>query len=66
MTSTTKPSPNQLAAFRAAAEHLPGIDREVYAAAGRDWRDPIIGLGPRDARLCIFGRDPGPTEVEQA
>lgn len=66
MTSTTEPLPSQLAAFRAAAEHLPGIDREVYAASGRDWRDPIIGLGPRDARLCIFGRDPGRTEVEQS
>ena len=66
MISTTEPSPSQRAAFRAAAENLPGIDREVYAAFGRDWRDPIIGLGPRDARLCILGRDPGRTEVELA
>ena len=66
MTHITQPSPTQRAAFRAAAEHVTGIDREVYAAFGRDWRDPIIGLGPRDARLCIFGRDPGRTEVEHA
>ncbi len=64
VTCATEPSLSQRAAFRAAAEHLPGIDREAYATFGRDWRDPIIGLGPRDARLCILGRDPGGTEVE--
>jgi len=56
----------QRAAFRQVAEHTPGIDREAYDAFGRDWREPIIGLGPRDAQLCIFGRDPGRTEVEHA
>lgn len=56
----------QRAAFRQLAEHTPGIDREAYEAVGRDWREPIIGLGPRDAGLCIFGRDPGRTEVEHA
>lgn len=59
-------TPAQHAAFRQLAEHTPGIDREAYDAFGRDWREPIIGLGPRDARLCIFGRDPGRTEVEHA
>ena len=66
MASATEPSPSQIVAFRAAAGNLPSIDREAYAAFVRDWRDPIIGLGPRDARLCIFGRDPGRTEVKQA
>lgn len=58
--------PAQRAAFRQLAEHTPGIDREAYDTFGRDWREPIFGLGPRDARLCIFGRDPGRTEVEHA
>ena len=66
MPRTIKPAPSQLAAIRAAAEHLPDIDHDVYTANGRAWRDPIVGLGPCDARLCIFGRDPGRTEVEQA
>lgn len=59
-------TPAPRAAFRRLAEHTPGIDREAYDAFGRDWREPIIGLGPRDARLCVFGRDPGRTEVEHA
>ncbi|MDQ7974546.1 MAG: uracil-DNA glycosylase family protein [Rhodocyclaceae bacterium] len=59
-------TPARRAAFRRLAEHTPGIDREAYDAFGRDWREPIIGLGPRDARVCIFGRDPGRTEVEHA
>ncbi len=59
-------TPARRAAFRQLAEHTPGIDREAYDAYGRDWREPIIGLGPREARLCIFGRDPGRTEVEHA
>ena len=54
----------QREAFRHEAERTDGIDLAVYAAHGRDWRDPIIGLGPPDAPLCIFGRDPGRTEVE--
>lgn len=58
--------PAQRTAFRQLAGHTAGIDRDAYAACGRDWRDPVIGLGPRDARLCIFGRDPGRTEVEHA
>lgn len=55
----------QHATFRRLAQDLPGIDREAYESAGRDWRDPVIGLGPRDAALCIFGRDPGRTEAQQ-
>jgi uracil-DNA glycosylase len=59
-------TPRQHTAFRTAAAHTPGIDRDAYAAHQRDWRDPIIGLGPRDAPICLFGRDPGRTEVEHA
>ncbi|WP_153012976.1 uracil-DNA glycosylase family protein [Pseudacidovorax intermedius] len=55
----------QHAAFRRLAQDLLGIDREAYESAGRDWRDPVIGLGPRDAALCLFGRDPGRTEAQQ-
>lgn len=51
-------------AFGRQADTLQGIDLEAYAAYGRDWRVPVLGLGPDDAPLCIFGRDPGRTEVE--
>ncbi|CAN5839647.1 hypothetical protein BH11PSE13_BH11PSE13_16230 [soil metagenome] len=54
----------QRKAFRDEAERTDGIDLAVYAEHRRDWRDPIIGLGPPNAPLCIFGRDPGRTEVE--
>lgn len=57
-------APAQRDAFRAAAEATVGIDIAAYDAYGRDWRQPILGLGPRDARICIFGRDPGRSEVE--
>lgn len=52
------------APFRRIAESLPGIDREVYAACGKDPLVPIIGLGEPDARLGFFGRDPGRDEVQ--
>ena len=51
-------------AFGQQAETLSGIDLDAYAAYGRDWRVPVLGLGPDYAPLCIFGRDPGRTEVE--
>lgn len=51
-------------AFRDAAKSFDKIDREVYAAHGRDPLEPIIGEGPADARLAIFGRDPGRDEVK--
>lgn len=51
-------------AFRQLAQTLEGIDRNAYTAHHRDWRAPIFGLGPASAPLCIFGRDPGRTEVE--
>ncbi|RZS81471.1 uracil-DNA glycosylase family 4 [Pigmentiphaga kullae] len=53
----------QLAAFRRLAAGLDRIDGEAYAAAGRDPLVPILGLGPADAPLCFFGRDPGADEV---
>ncbi len=52
-------------AFGREAATLPGIDLAAYKACGHDWREPVLGLGPADAPLCIFGRDPGRTEVEQ-
>lgn len=54
----------QREAFRHEAGRIAGIDLAAYAESGRDWREPVIGLGPPDAALCIFGRDPGRTEVE--
>lgn len=51
-------------ALRREAEGTAGIDLAAYAQSGRDWREPVIGLGPADAPLCIFGRDPGRSEVE--
>ncbi|MEO5607384.1 MAG: uracil-DNA glycosylase family protein [Polaromonas sp.] len=51
-------------AFARQAATLQGIDLAAYAAHSRDWRVPVLGLGPADAPLCIFGRDPGRTEVE--
>ena len=58
-------SATQYAAFAQQAETLAGIDLDVYAACERDWRVPVLGLGPANAPLCIFGRDPGRTEVER-
>ncbi|MEX0382119.1 uracil-DNA glycosylase family protein [Spiribacter sp. 1M153] len=49
--------------FRTAAAGLTGRDDAVYAAAGRDPTEPIFGLGPADARIAFFGRDPGRDEV---
>lgn len=56
-----------LARFRALAATLPalqaGLDREAYAAAQLDPLEPVIGLGPADAPVCFFGRDPGRNEL---
>lgn len=51
-------------AFRALAVNLNGIDTAVYEAFGKDWRDPVIGLGAKDTRIAFFGRDPGREEVQ--
>jgi uracil-DNA glycosylase len=39
------------------------VDRAVYRAAGRDPSVPILCAGAPDARVCIFGRDLGASEV---
>jgi uracil-DNA glycosylase len=52
-----------LARFQTAAAGLTGRDDAVYHAAGRDPTMPIFGLGPADAPLMFFGRDPGRDEV---
>lgn len=49
--------------FREAARDLPQRDDSVYARAGRDPCDPVFGLGPSDAGIAFFGRDPGRDEV---
>ncbi|TDX31483.1 uracil-DNA glycosylase [Modicisalibacter xianhensis] len=52
------------AAFRREAEQqLDGVDLAAYEKHGRDPHEPIIGLGPRDAPIGFFGRDPGEQEV---
>ncbi|WP_440997179.1 uracil-DNA glycosylase family protein [Arhodomonas sp. SL1] len=51
------------ARFREAAASLEGIDHAAYEAVGRDPLEPIIGLGPADAPVGLFGRDPGREEV---
>lgn len=55
----------RLAAFRAAAQDLPGIDVDAYAAWGKDPLDPILGLGAPTRRIAFFGRDPGRDEVRR-
>jgi uracil-DNA glycosylase len=41
------------------------IDEEIYHKVGRDSTEPVLlGSGSLKARLGIFGRDPGRTEVE--
>lgn len=50
-------------AFRALAAQTEGIDEAVYKAFDKDPLAPIIGLGPADAPLAFFGRDPGREEV---
>ncbi len=55
----------RMQAFAALAADLEGRDLACYAAAGRDPTEAILGEGPPDARLCLFGRDPGAEEVRQ-
>lgn len=54
------------AQFARLASTLEGIDVAAYRACGRDPLQPVIGLGPADAPLCIMGRDPGREEVRLA
>jgi uracil-DNA glycosylase len=42
-----------------------GIDVEVYQSAGREPTEPVLlGTGSLDARIGVFGRDPGRREIE--
>ena len=52
-------------ALAALADGLAAVDRPCYARHARDPREPMLGLGPRDARLCLVGRDPGESEIAQ-
>lgn len=54
------------AQFARLAATLDGIDVAAYRECGRDPLQPVIGLGPADAPLCIMGRDPGRKEVRLA
>lgn len=51
------------AAFRALAEGLRGLDLAVYAEAGLDPTEPVVGEGDRRCRVAIIGRDPGRKEI---
>lgn len=50
-------------ALRALGHELIGRDLDVYAQFNRDPDEPILGEGPIDARIALFGRDPGRDEV---
>lgn len=52
-----------LSSFRDLARALINIDRDVYQQFDKDPLTPIFGEGPKQARLAIFGRDPGRDEV---
>ncbi|MDF3920149.1 uracil-DNA glycosylase family protein [Salinicola salarius] len=51
-------------AMRQEAAELDRLDIEVYRQFDRDPLAPIVGLGPKNARLAVFGRDPGKKEIE--
>ncbi len=55
--------PSLRAAFRSLAAQTAGIDRDVYQRFGKDPLEPIVGLGPAEAPVAFFGRDPGREEV---
>lgn len=56
------------ARMRALAQSLPalraGLDLAAYEKAGLDPLQPVLGLGPPDAPVCFFGRDPGTRELQ--
>lgn len=56
-------SPPLCEPFRTLAAELEQLDGDAYAAAGRDPLEPVIGLGPREAAVAFFGRDPGREEI---
>ena len=51
-------------AMRQEAAELDRLDSDVYRQFDRDPLAPIVGLGPKNAKLAVFGRDPGKKEVE--
>ena len=55
--------PSLREAFRELAARTEDIDVAVYRAFDKDPLEPIIGLGPADAPVAFFGRDPGREEV---
>lgn len=55
-----------VAQLRRLAATLDQLDVATYRACGRDPLQPLVGLGPADAPLCIMGRDPGREEVRLA
>jgi uracil-DNA glycosylase len=57
------PKVPQLDEFQSLADGLVNIDRQAYLDCARDPRMPVLGLGPRDARICLMGRDPGRAEA---
>lgn len=63
MSIAARLAPSQRRAFRQLASYTDGIDEPVYQALGKDPLEPIIGLGPVDAPIAFFGRDPGRDEV---
>jgi uracil-DNA glycosylase len=52
--------------LRRIARTLDRLNVDAYRAFQRDPPEPIIGLGPSEARLCFMGRDPGREEVRLA
>lgn len=50
-------------ALRELARATDGIDLDVYQQFDKDPLQPIIGLGPANARIALLGRDPGRDEV---
>jgi uracil-DNA glycosylase len=56
---------DEMQALAAIARDLPQVDRACYRKYGRDPQQPLVGLGPAAAPLCILGRDPGQVEVQQ-
>ena len=63
MRSPVPLEPSEREAFRTLAAQTEGIDVAVYHAFDKDPLEPIIGLGPADAPIAFFGRDPGREEV---
>jgi len=63
MTESLPLAPSLRQGFRELAAQTEGIDEAVYRAFDKDPLEPIIGLGPSDAPVAFFGRDPGREEV---